>query len=326
MKTPEIPLNEPYRLQALRALNILDTQREERFDRLTRLTRRLFQVPIALLSFTDEDRVWFKSTAGADFTEIPRNISFCGHAILDEGIFMVEDLSRDARFADNPGVTDGGLRFYAGCPLCHPDGSRIGTLSICDHQPRTLNPDELETLRDLTGMVESELRAAHLATLDELCNINNRRGFLNLADQTLKLCKRQDTPASLIFFDLDEFKSINDRYGHDAGDCALREFADCLRAVFRSSDIIARLSGDEFVVLLPNTPLLEVEEVRNRIEEMIRQRNSAAKGSYKITFSCGMVEFSPQQHITVEDLLKTGDALMYQSKQQRKKIKQAEET
>ena len=118
MQTPVIPKDEEERLRALRLLNILDTSDEERFDRLTRLAKRMFGVPIALVSLVDENRQWFKSCIGLEVRETPRDISFCGHSILGDDIFIVNDASSDVRFSDNPLVTDDpNIRFYAGCPL-----------------------------------------------------------------------------------------------------------------------------------------------------------------------------------------------------------------
>lgn len=136
MQIPAKPADEPARLDALRALNILDTSPEERFDRLTRLAKRLFDVPIALVSLVDVDRQWFKSCVGLDASETPRDISFCGHAIVGDEILMIRDTLVDERFHDNPLVTGAPhIRFYAGCPLRVPNGSKIGTLCLIDADP-----------------------------------------------------------------------------------------------------------------------------------------------------------------------------------------------
>jgi len=122
VKTPEYPDNESSRLDTLHALNILDTSHEERFDRLTRLAKRVLGVPIALVSLVDTNRQWFKSKQGLEATETPRDISFCGHAILGDEILVIEDATRDERFHDNPLVTgEPGIRFYAGYPLEEAD-------------------------------------------------------------------------------------------------------------------------------------------------------------------------------------------------------------
>jgi GAF domain-containing protein len=121
---PSLPLDECERLDALRALGILDTEGEERFDRITRLAKRLFGVPIALISLVDQDRQWFKSRQGLDASETSREISFCGHAILKDSALVVSDTLNDERFHDNPLVTsEPSIRFYAGQPLRAPGGS-----------------------------------------------------------------------------------------------------------------------------------------------------------------------------------------------------------
>ncbi|MFV1921534.1 MAG: GAF domain-containing protein [Methylotenera sp.] len=155
MKKPSIPPDEAARLKTLRYLNILDTPAEERFDRLTRMAKRLFDVSFALVSLVDENRQWFKSCAGLDVSETPRDISFCGHTILGDDIFIIPDATKDERFADNPLVlNEPHIRFYAGCPLKFTNGNRLGTLCIIDQQPRNLTDEDLIVLKDLASMVE----------------------------------------------------------------------------------------------------------------------------------------------------------------------------
>lgn len=147
MTPAPIPADEAERLSALRALLLLDTPPEERFDRLARFVAEQLDVPIALLTLVDGQRQWFKARVGLDATETPRDISFCGHAIMKNDLFIVEDASRDPRFSDNPLVTgEPHIRFYAGAPLSAPGGHRIGTLCVIDTVPRTLGPVELSIL------------------------------------------------------------------------------------------------------------------------------------------------------------------------------------
>jgi diguanylate cyclase (GGDEF)-like protein len=316
---PEIPEREVQRLAALRALGILDTAPEERFDRLTRMARRLFDVPIALVSLVDQNRQWFKSCVGLDVRETDRDISFCGHAILGDSIFIIPDAARDARFADNPLVVEEPrIRFYAGCPLKFLDGSKLGTLCIIDQKPRQLDQDDLETLKDLAGMVERELAAVQLATLDELTNINNRRGFMLLAEHSLKLCERQKIPAVLVYFDLNQFKPINDRFGHAEGDRALTAFAEQVRSLSRDLDLLARVGGDEFVILLSNASIATAQHLVERVGRALEQYNRAAGRGYDLSFSHGIVEFDPDKHATLDALMADADALMYRSKKPRR--------
>lgn len=157
-QAPPLPDDEDDRLAALRALHVLDTDPEERFDRFTAEARDKLGVPIALVSFVDSERQWFKSKVGTDLTETPRDMSICAHAILGPSVFVVPDLLADDRFADNPGVAGPArLRSYAGVPLELGDGSRVGTFCVLDHRPREFDEDQLADLQRLAAGVVREL-------------------------------------------------------------------------------------------------------------------------------------------------------------------------
>ena len=319
MQAPATPDNEASRLTALRSLNILDTPAEERFDRLTRMAKRMFRVPIALVSIIDENRQWFKSNESLPASETPRNISFCGHAILGDDIFLICDTLADPRFADNPLVTGAPhIRFYAGCPLRSAGGFKIGTLCIIDTEARCFDEDDAVALRDLASMVEDELSAFQTATTDDLTRISNRRGFMQLAQYSLNFCARQGAPATLVFIDLDRFKPINDTFGHAEGDRALVAFAEAMRKTFRSTDLFARLGGDEFVVLLTSAAQTEAALVIQKFSGVIEAYNVEAQRGYALEFSCGMVEFEPSAHREIGALLADGDARMYAIKAAKK--------
>lgn len=315
MQAPAKPNDEEERLETLRSLNILDTVPEERYDRLTRLAKRLFDVPIALVSIVDADRQWFKSSMGLDVKETPREISFCGHAILGDEILEVPDATKDERFYDNPAVTNNpNVRFYAGCPLVMANGSKIGTLCLVDDEPRVLKEEDRTLLRDLAHMVEAEIAAVQLATMDELTQLSNRRGFEAIAQHAIHLCKRLEKPATLLFFDLNNFKQINDKYGHASGDVALQTFSSTLMHAFRNSDVIARLGGDEFVVLLTNTKPEIATKVLNRLSDMIADHNLLDNNEYEISYSVGVIEYDSKKHETIGDLIIDADQLMYAEK------------
>lgn len=158
MKAPETPANESDRLLALENTDLLDTPPEERFDRLTRMAKLAFGVPVALVSLVDEKRQWFKSCQGLDARQTSRDISFCGHAILSDQLFTIEDTHSDSRFFDNPLVTSPPhIRFYAGAPLRDQEGYRLGTLCIIDTRPRSLDSAQNELLKELALCVEDEI-------------------------------------------------------------------------------------------------------------------------------------------------------------------------
>lgn len=314
LQKPDIPINEQSRLETLRSYAILDTPPDDEFDRFTRLAKKLFEVPIALISLVDENRQWFKSCVGLSASETSRDISFCGHAILGDAPFIIPNALKDARFSDNPLVVDDpNIRFYAGCPLSAHNGDKLGTLCIIDRKPRKLSLGDVEALADLSALVEHQLSTEQLATMDELTQTLNRRGFGQLAQHSLSLCIREGLPASLIFIDLNNFKMINDTYGHIEGDDALMLFAEQLRGTFRESDIVARLGGDEFAVLLTNNKQVSEDSMR-RLKQLVTRLNQSAYKDYAIDFAFGIVEFDRRKHKTVNDLLKEGDKLMYEQK------------
>lgn len=163
MRSPPLPHTEAQRLKSLHRTGLLDSQFEDRFDRITRVASHLFDVPIALVSLVDQHRQWFKASVGLEARETPREISFCGHAILDRGVFCVEDASLDSRFQDNPLVVDDpGIRFYAGCPLHDSAGLALGTLCVIDRKPRKFAATDLRSLRDLAAMAETEISLSSL--------------------------------------------------------------------------------------------------------------------------------------------------------------------
>jgi len=162
MQTAPLPTNETERVQALHSLELND-QSEERFDRVTRLAAEIFKAPIAFVSFIERDRQWFKSRIGLPVVETPREVSFCAHAILDDETMVIPDTHHDPRFADNPLVTGNPfVRSYMGHPLRAPDGEKIGTLCIADHEPRNFTPELAGMLRRLAALVEQELRMGNL--------------------------------------------------------------------------------------------------------------------------------------------------------------------
>ena len=312
MIAPSLPIDETQRLMSLHALHILDTPNENRYDRITRMARRLFDVDICLISLVDTNRQWFKSKVGLDACETERDISFCGHAILHDEVFVINDAATDDRFFDNPLVTGApNVRFYAGYPIKSPTGHRIGTLCIIDSKPRKLSSDEIRTLKDLGAMVEDEIKIASQAAVDDLTRVANRRGFHLFANNTLSVCRRTGTPAELAFFDLDGFKAINDTYGHAAGDDVLKHFAGLLVKCFRDADAIGRLGGDEFVVLLVGSDG-NADVALNRLHAMAA--DSDCEIHQLLAWSVGIIRFDPERHSTIESLLVEADSDMYDNK------------
>ena len=151
MSAAPIPFNETERLRSLAELGVLDSPPEREFDALVQAAALVCDVPVSLITLIDRDRQWFKAKVGAPgVTEIPRELAFCAHAILEEGLFEVPDTTLDPRFVDNPLVTgESDVRFYAGATLRLADGTHAGTLCVIDHQPRHLDAKQRDVLRHL---------------------------------------------------------------------------------------------------------------------------------------------------------------------------------
>jgi len=176
MIKPPYPQNEVERIQVLRDLLILDTDSEERFDSITAYAQSRFNVEIALVSLVDSDRQWFKSSCGLTARETARDISFCGHAILQDDVLVVSNALDDPRFADNPLVIGPpNIRFYAGAPLRLSVGHTVGTLCIIDSKPKRLDVEELDHLRVLAHLVSMELE--HQGRIKN-CSNNCLYGYL----------------------------------------------------------------------------------------------------------------------------------------------------
>ncbi|EKP0299052.1 sensor domain-containing diguanylate cyclase [Aeromonas veronii] len=303
------------RLDALRRLQALDSPTEERFIRITRMARSIFDVPIALISFEDNEHGWAKPCYGLNMHESLPNISFCRNGFLNQNMLVIEDATQDSRYADNPMVIgEPYIRFYAGHSLVITNGLHIGSLCIIDRKPRVFSEKERVLFTDLARTVESELRAVQMATIDELTGITNRRGFILLAERYLQHAFRAKRCLSLLFIDLNHFKSINDRFGHDVGDDALCQAANLINMIFRNADICARLGGDEYVVLLPETSSENFQSIKERVYKSFEEFNRYSGKEYSLSCSIGIVCYDSKSPPDLSLLLRSADEAMYHSK------------
>lgn len=310
MIKPPTPVDELLRLETLRNLKILDTNPEERFDRVTRLAKRIFGTPIALVSLVDNNRQWFKSVQGLDVTETPRDVSFCGHAILDDEVLIINDTKDDERFVDNPLVTsDPHIRFYAGCPLSAPDGSKVGTLCVIDREPREIAPEDIDLLKELGQLVEEELAVASMLHSDPATGISNKAGFCQVAEHLLAMCVRTKSPATMMLAELKNQPLIDGFMGHDESDRAAIETAQLLMASFRDSDIVARIGPGTFAVLLAGSELDGIVRARKRLTSALEERNERknpdpdSDPAYDLDVETYAIAYDSDQHANAESFL-----------------------
>jgi diguanylate cyclase (GGDEF)-like protein/PAS domain S-box-containing protein len=172
--------------------------------------------------------------------------------------------------------------------------------------------------RDMTERkrLEEELRMQSVS--DAMTGLYNRRGFLALAERQMKIAARSRMEIVLLFADMDGLKFINDHLGHRKGDEAIVEAASILREAFRDSDIIARVGGDEFVVLALGASLLNSAVLTRRFEECIESHNAREGRDYRIGISVGLVQCNPEEFCSIDELMSRADSLMYEQKKRRK--------
>lgn len=156
------------------------------------------------------------------------------------------------------------------------------------------------------------------ALVDELTGLYNRRGFITIAAEQLKLARRLNQSAAVAFVDLDGMKRINDDFGHQAGDRALKVTANILRATFRNADVLARLGGDEFVVLAIGVDAATVSDLRQRMEIGLACNNDQEPDGLPLSFSVGVARSDPPISLSIEELIAEADQCMYEQKQLRR--------
>lgn len=340
--------NEKQRHQALLALEILDTPPEAEFDDLVALASEICATPISLVSLVDSHRQWFKASIGLAACETPISSSFCAHAIQRQGIFLIEDATKDERFKGNPLVLGQPmLRFYAGMPLYAGEGVAVGTLCVIDTVPRSLSPGQVKALAILSQQVQArmELRSerrkllhaiaanqelttklkqsnetltaanlhlAQLATTDSLTGILNRRAFEERINTEFSNASRKRRALSILIMDVDDFKYRNDQFGHAAGDAALRQVGEVLQKVVRAVDSAARIGGEEFAVILPEATLEQASMIASRVQDLLGSKGD--EDLPRITLSIGIACLNATT-TNWESMVSQADGAMYEAKE-----------
>jgi diguanylate cyclase (GGDEF)-like protein len=312
--TEEKLADEAGRLAALRRFEVLDTPHEAPFDRITRLVKAVLGVPIALISLVDADRQWLKSCVGLDITETSREVSFCAHTIRKREPMVVPNAAEDPRFALNPLVTGPPhIASYLGVPLETPDGYNLGALCAIDTQPREFNADQIEVMKGFAALVMDELELRRIAQMDFLTGVATRRGFCLALDKAISRFKRHRRGSALLTLDVDHFKQVNDTYGHPVGDLVLRGVAAKLERLLRASDLIGRLGGEEFGVLLADANLNEATQAAERFRAAIEELVIENDPPLRVTASFG-ISVLEKVAWTANDWLAAADEALYEAK------------
>lgn len=303
------------RLAALSRYDIMDTPVEPAFDRVANLVRLIFNVETGLVSLIDGHRQWYKAAQGTSEREVPLKETFCQHALLAPEPLIVPDARQDARFCDNPRVTmPDGVRFYAGMPLVTGDGHIIGTICAIDRRARDFSERDSTILRELAQIVMSELDLRQLATVDGLTGIATRRAFKEDAEKYVALARRHRSQLSVIAFDIDHFKRVNDNYGHAAGDMVLKAVAGAAQAGLRQSDLLGRLGGEEFAAILPDADGTAAVAVAEKLRHALRGLEfPGSRPPIRISASFGVATLDPGRD-DLDSVLLRADEALYEAK------------
>jgi diguanylate cyclase (GGDEF)-like protein len=341
-RSADSALSDPARLALLRASGLLDGAENIVLDRLARLVTRLLHVPVSLVSLVDDQGQHFPGLSGLGgwagaARGTPLTHSLCRRVVASDAPLVLTNLDDDADTAVHPARVDLGVVAYAGVPLRSADGITLGALCAIDTAAVLWTAEQIEILEDLASaaVAEIELRATTTALAasheklraqalqDPLTGLLNRRGFSDAARQHLAACKRSQIPFLLCALDLNDFKAINDTFGHDAGDAALIEMAALLKRTFRDADIICRAGGDEFVVLVTATTASEGSTMQARLESALACRNAALPRELPLSSSIGIAAWTPDSESSFSDLLRHADAAMYEHKRLGKSLRQS---
>ena len=321
------------KLAELHTHSLFYTPIEERFERIIRVARRALRVPVAAVTLLNTEKQWFKAVAGWSVNELPVDHSLCAHTLDRMTLTVIPDTLAEPQFAHHPLVEQRPkIRFYAGYPLI--DGSKVpaGTFFVVDVKPREFNDGDQECFLDLAMMAQMELLndglanaqgefiarlglARREAMIDPLTRLWNRRGTAVFMKNAIENADKTNTELAIGMLDIDRFKQANDLYGHQTGDEALRKVAQVLTSILRSTDIVCRYGGDEFIVILPDMNAKVASDTLNRVRDTIQATPIKTRsGTIPITVSIGCAIRKPGDPTETEALIDAADELLTQSK------------
>ena len=280
---PPVLADEIARLEDLYAMKVIGTDAEERFDRFTRLAATILEVPMAAISLVDADRQWIKSGHGVPLREMPREISFCGHAIAEPSMLVIPDAREDRRFTANPMVMDEpGIRSYAGAVIHGPHGKPVGTVCVLDMVPREFSDRQLSALEQIARMVEREMQLTqHVGEIQQqvrsLALVDHATGLPNLASFMAEI-RRGITDAGgktprvlLALLRVHRFEALDAALGGDAAGYLIGRLAERVREKLGEHCVVASVREDNLGVVMP---IADRREALNLLDAVVRIADS----------------------------------------------------
>ena len=327
---------ETLQLAEIHSLDAFYTPIEERFERITRLGRRALGIPVIGVTAVTLETQWFKSVSGWTVSELPIKDSLCERTVRKGKKIVIPDLTKHLKYTNHPLVSGAPrFRFYAGVPLLNVKGTVIGTLCAMDIKAKQLQKSGHQVLSDLAVLAQRELLTVALhnaqtelisklsiarrqAMLDPLTRVWNRRGGMKLLEGTLEQAKKEQKSIAVCVVDVNDFKVVNDSFGHAVGDRALRMVARELLACVRDTDGVCRYGGDEFFVVIIDASRDEIEQIARRIAQRIQENIvSVQDGSNTHVSVCIGISFAaPGDTTSAETMLADADKKLYEEKMQ----------
>ena len=336
MPTYPPPRFEQQKSEVLQRYRILRDADVHDAGRIAETISQVFDMPMVLVSLNERYRSWYKAVHGAAENRIAGLEAFCGLANLSQEAFFIRDCRKETYFAREPAVTGSpGVAFLAGAPLSDPQGKRFGTLCLIDTKPRDFTPAQIQLLGSFAGLVSQDicLRSAgryavrdlieaerekcdlyDLAVTDPLTKALNRRAFFRFSEREVTRAGRHGAPLSVILFDIDHFKRVNDVHGHGIGDQVLVRLTRLVMDDIRDEDLLGRLGGEEFALVLPQTPPEAAYNLANRLREKVRSlRFESPEGTFGTTISLG-VSAPDRADPDILNALDRADKALYRAK------------
>lgn len=330
------PRFEQQKSEVLQRYRILHGTNTQNAGHIAKAVAQAFGVPIVISALNERYRGWYQSAHGVPARGSEALELFCAHASLADAAFAVSDVRTEPYFARNDAVTGAPkVVFFAGAPLFDPGGKRLGTLCLIGQEPKTLNAAQVQMLESFAQIVSQDLclRSAgryaivdlieaerekcelyNLAATDPLTRALNRRAFFRFAEREIFRSVRHGRTASVITFDIDHFKRVNDVHGHALGDRVLKRLAEVVSTCIRDEDLLGRLGGEEFAILLPETPLEGALSITARLCEAVRElRFDSPEGSFGITISVG-ISLPEAGELDISPALNRADKALYRAK------------
>lgn len=334
---PEAPArDETAQPAALQCLRVLDLLPGPACDDIALLAAQICAAPISLVVLTGGEGTRVKARVGLDADQADRALAFVGNAgAADAAFFVVEEAAQDARFHADPLVIGAPhIRFCAGARLATAGGQVLGTVCVFDTESRAVSAAQQRALqalaRQTTALLEARLGAVAaeqaavdsrrqielLVRADTLTGLPNRRQVDESLRGAMLRTRRTMRPMAVMFLDIDHFKAINDSLGHAGGDAVLREVARRLGASVRATDLVGRLAGDEFVLVLEGIDgVLELGRLADKIVACVRPRIEVEGAALAVTVSLGVAIYRGAEQ-SAADVLALADAALQQAKQQ----------